>query len=128
MFETATFFESMEMLCKKAYRNSEAHGFWDGPEKEGGSADNVSIPCKMLLLNSEVCELFEAYRKGKLTDPCGKDIQANGRRLTNEEEEIADILIRLADYCGKRNIDLGRVTLAKMTYNEARPFRHGKTC
>jgi len=50
------------------------------------------------------------------------------RRLTNEEEELADIVIRLADYCGWRGIDLGRVILAKMEYNTKRPHMHGKTC
>lgn len=50
------------------------------------------------------------------------------RRLTNMEEELADVVIRVADYCGYKGIDLGRCILAKMGYNRSRPYMHGKTC
>lgn len=44
------------------------------------------------------------------------------------EEEIADVFIRLCDFCGRYKIDLGRITLVKMQYNADRPHMHGKTC
>jgi NTP pyrophosphatase (non-canonical NTP hydrolase) len=50
------------------------------------------------------------------------------RRLTNEEEELADLAIRLADYCEWRGVNLGRVILSKMAYNKGRPYRHNKVC
>ena len=58
----------------------------------------------------------------------GKVRNSGVRRLTNFEEEMADIIIRVADFCGWKGIDLGRVVLAKMAYNAGREKMHGKTC
>lgn len=140
MFETAMFFDLMEKLCDRAHENSRNKGFWDGLE-------NQSVPVKLCLMHSEISEWLEAYRKDP-TAPTDKrmpipgtdgvsdqDYQLLGiidgshpdghRPLTKEEEEAADVLIRLADLCKFRNIDLGRVTLAKMAYNRTRPHMHG---
>lgn len=143
MFETAMFLELLEKLQKKCHQISKDHGFWEGP-------DNNNIPTKLCLIHSEVSEWLEAFRKDP-TSPCGKMIAREPRMLDNfgnpvmtmlsvtdkgttrpvtkEEEEAADILIRLCDLCEARGIDLGRVTLAKMRYNEGRPHMHGgKKC
>lgn len=56
------------------------------------------------------------------TDPIGT------RRITAIEEEVADVFIRLMDLCGKLNIDVGRVVLAKMQYNKGRAHMHGRKC
>ncbi len=131
MFETAMFLDGMEKLCKRAHQNSKDKGFWDGPE-------NNNVPTKLALIHSEISEWLEAYRVG--IQPTAKMypspldgtpivlgmIDSGGvRPLTNEEEEAADILIRLADLCEARGIDLGRATLAKMQYNASRPHMHG---
>ncbi len=131
------FLDGMEKLCDRAHANSVAKGFWEGEE-------NQNIPSKLCLIHSEVSEWLEAHRVDP-TAPCGKImpeqkindsytipqqplgiIDSGGSRpMTKEEEEAADILIRLADLCKFRSIDLGRVTLAKMRYNELRPHKHG---
>ena len=72
------------------------------------------------LIHGEVSELMEAYRRGTLEDPCDKD---NG--LTQEQEEIADIIIRVLDLAGHRGIDVDRAVELKTLYNRNRPFRHG---
>lgn len=46
--------------------------------------------------------------------------------LTGEAAELADVLIRIFHYCGKRGIDLGHAVLTKHEYNISRPYRHGK--
>lgn len=143
MFETAMFLDAMEKLQKRAHKCSVDHGFWTGP-------DNENIPTKLCLIHSEVSEWLEAFRKDP-TAPCGKTVEQMPRRVDNfgnvammplsiidsaavrpvtkEEEEAADILIRLLDLCEKRGIDLARVTLAKMSYNDSRPYMHGgKKC
>ena len=191
MFQSSMFMDLLQQFCKAAHQNSKDKGFWgtQGTVKNV-SGDLVPAPLpapnygeKYLLMVSEILEMFEAYRKGKLTDRCdkpayvidptdttptrircqacsgsgkvhtpGKSIQVNEsiiedasycptcagtafvtvtgiRPLTNEEEELADICIRIADYCGYRNIDLGAAILAKMDYNATRPHMHGgKLC
>lgn len=120
MFETAMFFDAMENLCKSAHDNAKAKGFWDGDE-------NRNIPTKIALIHSELSELLEAFRSGP--QYCGKPCEIlckdGVRPLTAIEEEIADVMIRLADLCGFLGVDLGRVTLAKMEYNAKRPQMHG---
>jgi hypothetical protein len=140
MFETAMFFEAMEKMQRRAHTNSRDKGFWDGPE-------NNSIPTKLCLIHSEVSEWLEAYRKDP-TAPTDKRVPKPGtdgvsdqdsqrvgiidgrhpdghRPITVEEEEAADVFIRLLDLCEFRGIDLARVTLAKMQYNATRPHKHG---
>lgn len=45
--------------------------------------------------------------------------------LTGEAAELADILIRIFHYCGKRGINLGEAVQKKHAYNITRPYRHG---
>lgn len=116
MFETAMLLESLEKLRDAAHKNSRAKGFWDG--------ENDNIPTKICLIHSELIEMLEAFRDGN--PPCSKDIGfADVRRISAMEEEAADVFIRLLDLCGRLDIDLGRVTLAKMEYNAGREKMHG---
>lgn len=131
MFETAMLFDLMEQLQKKAHKNSRDKGFWTGP-------DNENVPTKLCLMHSEISEWLEAFRKGN--PPCEKTYprEADGelaeiqimeggewRTITSEEEEAADLFIRLLDLCEYSKIDLARVTLSKMGYNSQRPHKHG---
>ena len=102
---------SLNALAIACHGISTDKGWWDGPRAYGEI---------LMLIVSECAELMEAFRKGRLTDPCDKD---NG--LTCEQEEMADILIRLFDFAGHRGIDLDRAERLKMEYNEKRPYRHG---
>jgi NTP pyrophosphatase (non-canonical NTP hydrolase) len=52
---------------------------------------------------------------------CDKDCP-----LTCEEEELADIIIRVLDTSKARGIDIGKAVEMKMAYNSGRPFMHGK--
>lgn len=62
------------------------------------------------LIHSEIAEATEAARVGKV------DLQL---------EELADAIIRIADYCGAKQWDLTQALEIKMAYNRTRPFRHG---
>jgi hypothetical protein len=46
--------------------------------------------------------------------------------FTNEEEEVADQIIRLLDYAGEYKLRIGECIRAKMMKNEGRPYQHGK--
>ena len=78
-------------------------------------------PVSELLMNihGEVSELWEAYRKGILAEKCVKC------DLTNEEEEVADILLRTLDYAGSRGLDVEKIVAMKLTHNRMRGHRHG---
>ena len=39
--------------------------------------------------------------------------------------ELADVVIRIGDFCGKYGIDLERAIRIKQAYNRTRPARHG---
>lgn len=79
-------------------------------------------------LGSEMSELWEAYRRGKLNDPCDKAdgmIKLGFKPLTNFEEELADVVIRCADMAGFFGIDLENAVKVKLAYNKSRPLRNG---
>lgn len=126
MKDEIEFVRCVDEFTRECYENSKAHGFWDG-------VANDNEPTKIALMHSELSELLEAFRKGD--PPCEKPIDIVGltedkhtiwtRRITSREEEVADLFIRLLDYCGRYGIPLATVVLAKHNYNKSRSFRHG---
>lgn len=92
-------------------------GFWNFGQ-EGILADSKLVKnTKLLLVVSEVVECMEGLRK-----PTPSSIPP----FTNEEEEIADSIIRLLDYAGQYDLRIGEAVLAKMAFNKGRPYKHGK--
>ena len=71
-------------------------------------------------LGSEMSELWEAYRRGKLNDPCDK---ADG--MIKLGFKLADVVIRCADMAGFFGLDLANAVKVKLAYNKSRPLRNG---
>lgn len=101
-------------LVKSAHENSVNHGFW---EKDKNFGEVIA------LMHTELSEAYEEYRNHKNVDetyyekdgkPCGVP------------SELADVVIRVFDFCGGANIDLEKIILEKMEYNKTRPYKHGK--
>jgi NTP pyrophosphatase (non-canonical NTP hydrolase) len=90
----------IEDLVKEAHDCAVTHGFWEASENIGE---------KLALIHSEVSEALEAYRKDEPLD-----------------EELADVMIRVADLAGWLKIDLSEAIINKMIFNETRPRLHGK--
>ena len=52
----------------------------------------------------------------------------DGNKPCGIPSELADVVIRVLDFCGGKNIDLEKIILEKMEYNESRPYKHCKKC
>lgn len=84
--------------------------------------DDLTHKCEQIaLMHSELSECLEYLRKKK--QPAMDDKVPS---LTGEAAELADCLIRIFHYCGKRGINLGEAVRLKHEYNITRPYRHGK--
>ena len=103
-------------LVANAHANSLSKGWWDD------KSDN--FPEKLMLIVAEAAEAMEEYRNTH------SDSELNGVYYVQGKPEgfpveLADVVIRVADLCGRLNIDLDHVIDLKMKYNETRPRRHG---
>lgn len=77
---------------------------------------------KVALIHSELSEGLEGFRKDfdQPSDHIG------GLGVTQLEEELADAIIRIMDFCGKNNLNIGRAVIMKMDFNTGREYLHGK--
>lgn len=108
---------AIDALSEIVYENAANKGFHDA-DNSRSALENYGIWTGNL--HGEVSELWEAARKGELLAQCDKNIG-----LTCEEEELADILIRVLDTAKARNIDIGNAVMVKHQYNTTRPLMHG---
>lgn len=114
--------QDLTTWCREAHCLAVGKGFWgDRVNPSLADDDPTHLSAKIALMHSELSELLEAVREDP-ADHCGKD----GLALSCEEEETADLFLRLADYCGARGIDLGRAATLKHEYNKDRPYMHGR--
>ena len=102
-------------LSQGVHRDNVEKGFYDTPKEE---VDRLSA--FVANVHGETSELWEAVRKGTLREPCDKNCG-----LTNMEEEMADIIIRVLDTAGFFGLDIGEAIRKKLEYNRTRPRRHG---
>lgn len=111
-------------IAIQAHEQSVRSGFHEG-EKVGSREQVASFVAN---IHGEVSELWEAYRAGKLDEPCDKAAKMSAmglRPLTCLEEEIADIIIRCLDTAVTHGIDIEQAIYVKHAYNGSRPFKHG---
>jgi NTP pyrophosphatase (non-canonical NTP hydrolase) len=98
-------------LVKRAHQRAKDAGWWD-PAKS-------PVECHMLM----VSELAEATEEVRVANP---DIYISDKgKPEGEAVELADCIIRIADYFGYKGWDLEQILISKMDYNDTRPHRHG---
>ena len=89
-------------MVKLCHDTAKEKGFWD---------DNRETGTILMLIVSELAEALEAARMGD---------------TENFNEELADTVIRIFDYCGYLNIDLESEIMKKYSKNQLRSYKHGK--
>ena len=95
-------------LVSEAHEVAKDHGWWEEPRSP------LEIAA---LIHTEVAEFTEEFRK--------PSVQEDGGKPVGPLYEIADIVIRCADYCGHQGWDLEKAIREKMDYNRSRSYRHG---
>ena len=98
-------------LAKQIHQNAKDKGFWDNPRNTGEL---------FMLIISEASEALEAHRKGRKAD-LKKFALPNNGNVTDEQwfkisfencvkdttaDEIADVVIRILDYCASQEIEI----------------------
>lgn len=113
--------DQIDALAAECYRVAGEHGWWE-EERTFGEV--------IALMHSELSEALEEYRDGRSKMEIHYvESQTDYGAVTMKPEgiavELADVLIRIFDFCGRYNVPLGRALVEKMAYNESRPYRHG---
>lgn len=103
-------------------KTAREHGWWENGERNFGEV--------IALIHSEASEALEEWRNGRSVDEIwwnapNYDKNMKGAKPEGVPIELADIVIRVFDFCAQMNIDIEQAILTKMRYNESRPYRHG---
>lgn len=106
-------------LQERINLTSKEHGFnedWDAATTD--AQRNLINGTKIALIHSELSEALEAVRKN-----IGADDHIS--EFLGVEAELADAVIRILHFAEQNQLRLAEAVLAKMEYNDARPFKHG---
>lgn len=131
---------NIKELVKISHQTALDKGFWNDINVYEKLTRIISE--KLMLIVTEISEACEALRnnnKQKEIDTkdvygtdknhamctCHKETRKFWEKDTFEDE-LADVVIRVADLCGKLNIDLEWQIQKKLEYNKSRPHKHGK--
>jgi len=117
-------------FVKEVHENAKAHGWWE---------DERSFGELIALCHSELSEALEEFRKGfKFNQVYTKGYVAEVMSIeeyanTYSEKakpegipfELADVIIRIFDMCGRYGIDIEKAIEIKHEFNKTRPYKHG---
>jgi hypothetical protein len=99
--------ESTNALQKLCHGLAKEAGWWtDLMTGEPVERNKGEMFC---LMHSEISEAMEGARKNLMDD------HLTDRKM--EEVELADTIIRIFDYAGAHNLDLGGALVEKLSYN-----------
>lgn len=111
-------------LVEKAYENANEKGFYNNLNTIVDLRADVSINYE------QYCDLMNDFKGNLLMSIASEVIEAHNelREGTEEQfnEELADIVIRVASLAGMLGIDLEQEIINKMEKNKDRPYLHGK--
>lgn len=122
--------KSINQLVLEAHQNAVDKGWW---EEERSFGETIA------LIHSELSEALEDFRAGyDPTDEWYEEKTSIGlikhwNKIKKTDtwkpcgipSELADVVIRVFDACGRYGINLEQAIKEKMAYNATRPQRHG---
>jgi NTP pyrophosphatase (non-canonical NTP hydrolase) len=121
-------------LQKRAHRQSADKGFYDYIPTETRAVLSLNAE-RIALMHSELSEALEELRSGRAVnetyyvDRFGAEWERNslggGWKPEGVPSELADVVIRVLDFCGANGIDLESTILEKLDYNATRGHMHG---
>lgn len=125
-------------LQARCYSQAADKGFHDY-RPENDRADLSYLMEKLTLIHGEVSEAAEELRKGHPVDLNYYPADANdttaplyrepgtggGGKPEGFPAELADVLIRILDLAGARDIDIEAAVIEKLDYNATRSRMHG---
>jgi NTP pyrophosphatase (non-canonical NTP hydrolase) len=122
-YENVMTTDGLDALARDVNEWARGKGFWENPIqvsdlKEDERLTQLTKTQKVLLVVTELAELTEGIRK--------PSTPSSVEGVTNEEEELADTIIRCLDYAGQYRLRLGLAVRLKMALNEGRIRKHGK--
>ena len=108
---------TINKMVSDSYRIAEVHGWHER---------STSVAERLCLTHSEVSEALEDYRCGREVNVIYyEDLKVNHSKPCGIPIELADVIIRIADFCGVYKVDLEEAIRVKQKYNENRPRLHG---
>lgn len=110
MNEVSEYAENLNSLRDLCYDNAVASG-WHTDLNTGESIKRNKGE-QLMLIVSEIAEAMEGERKGL------RDDHLTHRSMA--EVELADAIIRIMDYCGTHNYNIGEAVIEKVEYNKKR--------
>ncbi len=120
--------QSLEWLAEQAHSNARDKGFWKLRDELVAAATGVSPELAAFAKKCVASQLRELMIS-EISEACEGDrkdlVDTHIPHFSMVEAEMADLLIRLADYCKAYKLRLGAALISKMDYNSKRPQMHG---
>lgn len=114
--------DALEWLCTFCHAEQLKKGWGTDPDGSVPGPHHL-VPRALLLMHSEISEAMEEIRKPGI-EPSSIYLSA-GAKPEGFVVELADLLIRVFDLCGRYRLPLAKAMALKLDHNRTRPPRHG---
>lgn len=105
-------------LENEVHSCAKLHGWWSSYKGAAPDPEAFNKAEKIALVHSELSEALEGLRQGNQSSD-------HIPEFSQVEEELADVIIRVADFAAAYEYDVAGAVIAKAAFNRTREFRHG---